>query len=30
MQEWLIGSEWLCVSVLAAYVPHLREFGDAS
>ncbi|AOY68036.1 hypothetical protein LN565_11245 [Xanthomonas euvesicatoria pv. euvesicatoria] len=30
MQEWLIVSECLCVSVLSAYVPHLREFGDAS
>ncbi|MFY2763695.1 hypothetical protein [Arenimonas sp. MALMAid1274] len=29
MQEWLIVSESLCVSALSAYVPHVREFGDA-
>ncbi|MCC8627474.1 hypothetical protein [Xanthomonas vesicatoria] len=30
MQEWLIVSECLCVSVISAYVPHVREFGDTA
>jgi len=30
MQEWLVVSEGLCVSVISAYVPHVREFGDAA
>jgi hypothetical protein len=30
MQEWLVVSECLCVSVISAYVPHIREFGGAA
>ena len=30
MQEWLIVSECLCVSVVSAYAPHFREFGNAA
>jgi hypothetical protein len=30
MQERLIVSECLCVSVISMHVPNLREFGDAA
>lgn len=30
MQEWLVVSECLCVSVISAHAPHVREFGDAA
>ena len=30
MYEWLIVSDSLCVSVISAFMPHIREYSDAA